>query len=243
MSNYFSFLYLIVCVLFLSACGSYQKVPYFQDLNRSKIVNQEISNYSALTIQSADILKIGVSSLNPQAWPDSSQHELGYLVDQKGEVRIPLIGNMKVAGLSTSEASEQIQKKLLTYLKEPTVNVRLANFKIAVLGDVGKPDVYKVQSERITITEALSMAGDLNITAKRNNVLLVREIDGKREFITLNMNKAEIFTSPYYYLKNNDVVYIEPDKTKYAAVDRGYRTASLALSAASIIAIILTSIL
>lgn len=243
MNKNFFILYLILGMLCFSGCSSYKTVPYFQDLNRSRILNQEIANFTALTIQPADIIKIGVSSLNPQAWPDSSQHELGYLVDQKGEIRLPLIGNMKVAGMNTSEAGDLIQKKLHTYLKEPTVNVRLINFKVSVLGDVGKPDVYNVRSERVTLTEALSMAGDLNITAKRNNVLLVRETDGKREFITLDMNKSDIFTSPYYYLKNNDVIYVEPDKTKFATVDRSYRTASLALSAGTIIAIILSAIL
>ena len=117
----------------------------------------------------------------------------------------------------------------------------MLNFKVSVMGDVLKPDVYKIQSERVTVTEALTMAGDLNITAKRKNILLIREIDGKREYVPIDITSAKLFTSPYYYLKNNDILYVQPDKTKYASVDGGYRTVSLVLSALSIVAIVLSN--
>jgi polysaccharide export outer membrane protein len=236
-------LFLIVGLLFLSACNSYQKIPYFQNINRSAPTREEINNFTALTIQNSDILDVSVNSLNPLAYNDSTTRVSGYLVDHHGEIKLPMIGKVKVTGLTTSVVGEQIEQKLQTYLSQPTVNVRILNFKIAVLGDVLKPDNYKIPNERITIMEALSMAGDLNITAKRDNIILIREIDGKREYIPMDISSSKIFQSPYYYLKNNDVIYVQPDKTKYASVDGSYRTFSLVLSALSIAAIILTNVL
>lgn len=243
MNKTFCLLLTIAGIVFFCSCNSYRQIPYFQNLNRNSTITETIENYSPLTIQPSDILGVSVSSLNPQAYADSSYRATGYLVDQGGNIKLPLIGSVQVAGQTTSATAEQIRKRLLPYLKEPSVNVRIQNFKISIIGDVGKPDVYKVPTERVTLTEALSMAGDLNITAKRNNVLLVREINGSRQYVTLDLTSAGVFHSPYYYLKNNDVIYVQPDKTKYASVDRGYRTASLLLTGASIIAIILTSIL
>ncbi|HSM63389.1 MAG TPA: hypothetical protein VK833_05575, partial [Gillisia sp.] len=131
---------------------------------------------------------------------------------------------------------------LLKYLKEPIVNIRILNFKISVLGDVLNPGVFTLQNERSTIPEALSLAGDLNITAIRTNVLLIREIGGERNFIPIDLTSKEIFNSPYFYLKNNDVIYAQPDKTKFATVDRGYRTATVVLSALSVLAIVFSAI-
>ena len=241
-TKHFSLLIFVAAILTFNSCSSYKNIPYFQNLNKSAPTREDIQNFSPLTIQPSDILGISVSSLNPQAWSDSSYRETGYLVDQQGEIKLPLIGKVKVAGLTTPVVGEQIQKRLQSYLKEPAVNVRVLNFKVAVLGDVGQPDVYKVPNERLTVTEALSMAGDLNITAKRN-ILLIREIDGKREYIPLDLTSVNLFHSPYYYLKNNDVIYVQPDKTKYASVDNNYRTISLVLSGLSILAIILTNAL
>src|SRR5690606_10132902 len=111
-----------------------------------------------------------------------------------------------------------------------------------VLGDVMNPGVFTLQNERSTIAEALSLAGDLNITAIRTDVLLIREIEGERKFIPIDLTSKEIFSSPHFYLKNNDVIYVQPDKTKFATVDRGYRTATVALSALSVLAIVFSAL-
>ena len=226
-----------------SSCNSYKNIPYFQDLKRSSNLNDNIDNFSPLTIQTEDILGISVSSLNPEAWKDESNKETGYLVDLDGNIQLPLVGSIKVAGFTTNVIRQQIQKKLTTYLKEPSVNVRLLNFKISVIGDVARPDVFKIQNERVTITEALGLAGDLNITGLRNNVLLIRELNGKREYVNIDLTSASLFKSPYYYLKNNDVIYVQPDKTKSNSGDRSYRTVSLILSALSVLTIVLTSVI
>lgn len=249
------YFFFIISICHISSCGSYRKIPYFQDLNKTIPSKEEINNYSPLTIQPEDILGINVASLNPEASAvfnynlntvtgtnniSSDNPVIGYLVNQKGEIKLPLIGDFKVKDLTTVEASEQIRKKLLTFLKEPVVNIRLINFKVSVMGDVGRPGVYPVQNERITLPEAIILAGDLNITAKRNNLLLIREFNGQREFIPLDLTSKNLFNSPYYYLKSNDVIYVQPGRAKYAGVDNSYRSLSLLLSALSLVTIFLT---
>ncbi|WP_069660972.1 polysaccharide biosynthesis/export family protein [Arcticibacter eurypsychrophilus] len=241
MSKFFIFQAFLLIVL-LSSCNSYKKIPYFQNLNRSGTLQENVENFSPLTIQPEDILGINVTSLNPGAWQDST-NKAEYLVNQDGEIQLPLIGTIKVSGLTATVAQKQIQAKLLAYLKMPTVNVRIINFKVSVLGDVAHPDVFKVSNTRITLLEALSLAGDLNITAKRTDVLLIREVNGKRAYLNIDLTSASTFKSSSYYLKNNDVIYVQPDKTKYASVDNSYRTVSILLSALSVVAIVITSIL
>lgn len=252
-------IWLIVVLAGFCSCSSYRKIPYFQDLNKTTVSEEPLDNYTPPLIQPQDILGVNVSSLNPEASVvfnynlnrvNGNNYDVspgnpvvGYLVDAQGEIHLPLVGAMKVAGLTTSDVSRQLQAKLQTYLKQPIVNLRIINFKVSVFGDVLKPDVYNVQNERITIPEALSLAGDLNITAIRTNVLLVREQNGKRQYIPIDLTSKAIFNSPYFYLKNNDVIYVQADKTKFATVDRGYRTASLVLSGLSVLAIVLSTIL
>jgi polysaccharide export outer membrane protein len=150
---------------------------------------------------------------------------------------------MKVSGLSTDELAKQLDTDLLPFLTRPIVNVRILNFKISVLGDVLRPDAYTITNDHININEALSLAGDLNITAKRKNVLLVREENGKRQYFVIDLTTRELFNSPYYYLKNNDILYVEPDKTKFATVERSSKPISLVLSGLSVIAIVISAIL
>ena len=135
-----------------------------------------------------------------------------------------------------------MQLNLTPYLKSPIVNVRLLNFKVSILGDVLRPDIYTVTDERFSILDALSKAGDLNITARRGKVWLIRENEGQRQYIPINLNSKEIFTSSYFYLKNNDVIYVQPGRTKFAGTDRGYKIGSLILSGLSIIAIIASNL-
>lgn len=251
--------YLVAVVLFLSSCGvKYKSVPYFQDLPANEAIQEEITNSSVLRIQKDDILAITVSSLNPEAsaifnlgTTSSNQGNAvgnvnpaitanGFLVDKKGEIQFPLIGSLPVEGLTTAAARELIQSKLVTFLKEPVVSLRLINFKVSVLGDVVRPGTYPVQNERVSVAEALSMAGDLSITAVRNNVLLVREVQGQRKFIRLDLHSKDLFNSPYFYLQNNDVLYIQPGNAKYASVDSSYRNVSIVLSALSVIALIIS---
>ncbi len=244
----------VLAVTVTASCNSYKHVPYFQDVDRTNGRKEVIQNYSLITIQPEDILEINVSSLNAEASAVFNNNNIqraagasqdpmatGYIVDQKGEIHFPMLGAVKTSGKTTFQLREEIRNQLKTYLTDPVVNIRFLNFKISVMGDVLNPGVYPIPNQRVTITEALSMAGDLNITARRNNILLIRERDGNREFIPLDLTSKKIFESTYYYLKNNDVIYVQPDRTRYATVERSYRHISILLSAASIAAIIITS--
>lgn len=242
------FLFFIAAISLLSSCASYDKIPYFQDLSRSKITNEDITNASLQTIQPDDRIAINVTSVNPEAaavFNNNTQNAgttttspvYGYMVDKKGQVNLPLVGLVKVSGLTTDQLSTQLQQQLTSYLSRPTVTVRIVSFKVAVLGDVLRPDIYTSNSERLTITEALSLAGDLNITAKRDDIILVREIEGKRTYIPIDLTSKKVFESPYFYMKSNDLLFVQPSKHKLANVDTGYRNASLIISALSLIAI------
>ncbi len=252
-------IYLIIAVFFLSSCGvQYKTIPYFTDLPSGNAA-EDINNQTVLKIQKDDILAITVSSLNADAnaifnaannngGQASSTGQanpiIGFIVDKNGNVQLPYLGAVKVEGLSTAEARINIQNKLNegNILKQAVVTLRLANFKVSVLGDVARPGVYPVQSERVTIIEALSMAGDLNITAKRNDILLIRENLGKRQQIRIDLQSKDLFNSPFYYLENNDVLVITPSPAKYASVDATYRNVSLILSALSVIAILISQL-
>lgn len=242
---------LILLSVFSVSCKSYRELLYFQNLQVSTPSTETIENFSPITIQNGDVLSINVTSLNPEASATFNPNLAnsvnpndplsGYQVDSKGMIEIPLLGNLKAAGLTTSELKEQIKTKITTYLKEPAINVRILNFKVSVMGDVGRPDVYTVHSERITLPEAITLAGDLNVTANRTNLWLIREQDGKRQYIPVDLTSKDLFQSPYYYLKNNDLVYIQPGKAKYTSVDNTYRNIGLLLSVLSIAAIIITN--
>jgi polysaccharide export outer membrane protein len=161
----------------------------------------------------------------------------GFLVDSAGTIELPLIGALEVSGLSTSELREIIKKHLITYLKEPTVNVRFLNYKISVMGEVARPSVYVIPNERITLPEALSMAGDLTILGRRTNILIVRDNNGKKEFGHVDLTSREVYNSPYYYLRSNDIVYVEPSKVRIQQSDPFYKILPIVISAISVIAL------
>jgi polysaccharide biosynthesis/export protein len=232
----------------LASCASYDKVPYWQDLDRSKVTSETITNLDMITIQPQDQISISVTSTNQEAanvFSNSIQNAgtnaaspvYGYVVDPNGEVLLPLVGTVKVSGLTSKQLAAKLQQQLATYLNTPTVYVRIVNFKVAVMGDVMRPNVYTSNGERLTVTEALSLAGDMNITGKRQDVILVREIDGKRTYIPIDMTSKNLFQSPYFYLKPNDLIYVQPTKLKLENADTGYQKASLIISALSLVAI------
>ena len=138
----------------------------------------------------------------------------GYLVDKVGNIEFPVLGPLYVEGMTTRQLKDLLVHRLDKYLNAPIVNVRLMNNKITILGEVAHQGIYSIPSERISIIDALGMAGDLTIYGKRENVLLIREENGERKFVRLNLNSSNLFQSPYFYLKQNDAIYVEPNKKK-----------------------------
>ncbi len=159
----------------------------------------------------------------------------GFLVDGEGFVNLPLMGKMMVAGKTKSEFTKELITKLSEYVKSPVVNVRILNFKVTVMGDVFRPGTIYIPSDRVTILDAIAIAGDLQITARRDNVLVVREIDGKRLEFRLDLNKSECLNSEAYYLQQNDVVYITPNKVKANTAAVNNANITLGLSAVSVV--------
>ncbi|WP_317166337.1 polysaccharide biosynthesis/export family protein [Spirosoma agri] len=243
-------------LLFLEGCTSARKLVYFQGTT-TKDDTLMIPEPFVPTIKKGDLLSVQVSSLNaeastyfnPAAMADGSgtagplnplARTSGYLVAMDGTIKLPLVGQVAVADLTTAKAGELIGTKLKAYLKEPTVNVRNQNFRISVLGEVTRPSLFTIPNEQITLPEALGLAGDLTIYGRRDNVLVIREEGGQRIFARLDLTRRDAFRSPYYTLHPNDVVYIEPGKVRVTSVDRAYQLAPIVTGVLSIIAIIAT---
>lgn len=219
--TYLKLALVFLLALLLSSCVSKKKILYFQD-TKGLNLNDSITNYEP-KIQFGDILNINVSSPEPDAAIPYNIFEtqnngvarpLPYIVTAKGYINFPSIGQFQVAGLTIEEVTEQLKNKLLPFLNEPIINVRLQNFKISVLGEVRLPGSYPVTNERITIMEAIALAGDLTIYGNREAVTLIREQDGKRTIAEIDLTDRALFNSPYYYLTQNDIVYVEPNKTR-----------------------------
>ena len=248
-----SLLMMAVCALVMASCTSYKNVPYLQNAEEIMAAQAELPLYDA-KIMPKDLLTVTVNTTDPEAAApfnmtvqtaqnlatsrtSYSQPVLQqYLVDNEGCIDFPVLGTLKVGGLTKNEAEDMIREKLKPYLKEvPIVTVRMSNYKISVLGEVARPGTFTVSNEKVNVLEALAMAGDLTIWGMRDNVKLVREdAAGKREIIELDLTNAEIITSPYYYLQQNDILYISPNKTKAKNSDVGQST-SLWFSATSIL--------
>lgn len=218
--------------LLLSGCVSNKDAVYFNNIGSTEIKSRTESLEPV--IQPNDLLSITITSLNPAASEvfnvsaansmrmanatatNTVSPVIGYLVDQEGNVQLPLLGKTKAAGITKKEFQEGIRTQLIQrkLLIEPVVDIRYLNYKISVLGEVARPSVLTVPNEKITLLEALGLAGDLTIFASRNNVLLIREEEGNKKLVRIDLTTDELFTSPYYYLKSNDIIYVEPNKTK-----------------------------
>ncbi len=244
---------LFVLFLFIVSCASKKDILYLQGAN-GEIKNEKNIQYEP-TIQADDVLLIVVSAENPEvAIPYNSQYisfsantpgvlsqsqQLQtYLVDKEGNVFFPMFGKIKLAGQTRVEAIKTIGNLLSNDIKNALVNVRILNFKISVLGEVNRPGVQQVNSERITLLEAISAAGDLTIYGKRNEITVIREKDGIKSVNKVDITHKEFINSPFYYLSQNDVVYVEPNKTKINSSAVG-PNAQVILYAISIISTIL----
>ena len=251
--------YLILVLLFCSglfACTTSKRAVYFND--QKSAVIESSNNVDPSMIHNNDLLSITVSSLNPDATaifntPNTSLtatsanpstgtavQTTGYLVNSDGNIQFPVLGTVKAASFTTQQLSEQLTKTLTSkkLLVDPIVTIRYLNFRVTVLGEVGKPTVINVPDERISLLEALGLAGDITVFGKKENVMVIREENGKKNLQRLNLNSSELFQSPYYYLKSNDIVYVEPNKARVASSTRSNQLLPILLSGLSFAAII-----
>ena len=255
-----SYALLALTTLLLASCGNTKNIPYFQ--NSKDFVPEESRYLYDARIMPKDLLTITVSTVNPEAAApfnqtvptalnmnsrtSYSQPALQtYLVDNYGFIEFHIIGSLNVSCLTKSACEKMIHDKIQPYMnanENPVVTVRMANYKISVLGEVARPGMYQVGNEKINILEALAQAGDLTIYGVRDSIKLIREdATGKKEIHSLNLNDANIISSPYYYLQQNDIVYVEPNKVKARNSNIGTST-TLWFTATSIL-ISLTSLM
>lgn len=261
-------LVIAAAVFALSSCNTAREVSYFQNIDELLLQNQQLSSpvsYEPI-IGVDDRLSITVSALDPNGaapfnlpaitylQPGEQQMAVApslqtFLVGSDGYIDYPVLGRVKVEGLTKLQLIEQLQGRISEYVKTPLVNIELMNFRVSVLGEVNQPGMISVPNDRITILDAIGMAGDLTIHGERKNVLLIREVNGKREFHRFDLTSSALFASPYYYLRQNDVVYVEPNlprqkNAKFSQTDQfNLSLVSVVVSAASVIASLMIALL
>jgi polysaccharide biosynthesis/export protein len=226
--------------LLLPSCVSYQDLRNFPDVAFPLGQPEDIANQAQIRVQPSDALNIRVFSYDQEAAApfNLSQGQMmgnqmfggggfnnqafrtlfGYEVDEEGYIDFPVLGRLRVAGMTINQMREELLRQIEPYLKDATVNIQFINFRITILGEVGRPATYNVPSNRVSIFDALGLAGDLTPYANRTNVLIIREQDGQRSYGRLDLQNQDIFLSPYFYLLQNDVVYVEPIKPRVATV-------------------------
>ena len=261
------YLFAILCV-WMSACKTPKDVTYFQGIdNLTQEQLEEMSQSYKIKVESNDLLSINVTAWDPSAVtpfnppvfayatnPEgeqpimSSQNLYTYLVDPDGNINFPVLGTVHVAGLTRQEIAAKLEDMISKYVDNPLVNVQLLNFKITMMGDVAKPGAYTIRNDRVSIIEAIGLAGDLQLTANRKNILVIRDNNGTKETCRLDVTDPAIFASPYFYLKQNDIVYVEPIKIKQRSRTSSDRSFTLSLftsviSAISIVTSMVTTII
>ena len=219
---------LLVIIGLLSSCASKDDVVYFNGMS-SADNSIGLDSYSP-TYHIDDELVIIVNALDAEAARPFNKSSVSistdlldargreriqtYRVDPDGNVNFPVLGKLKIAGLNRTQATQMLQEKLTDYIKDPIVDIETVNYRITVLGEVARPGTFTATNERITLVEAISLAGDLTIYGERENVLVIQDYDGKKTYTRVNLKSNDLFNSPVYYLSQNDVVYVEPNKTR-----------------------------
>lgn len=233
----------LVGLLLLGSCASKKDVVYFQNASDYETLVSDNSHTNKFKID--DVISINVSTLDPQASMPFNlfkgaeeggirPEQLDYIIDKNGEIDFPVLGAVKIVGLSPEETKDLLKQKLDSYLKDPIINIRLKNFTVSVLGEVARPGTYPVNGEQITVLEAIGLAGDLTIKGKRDNVMIIRDFNGTKVYTRINLLQKEALNSPVYYLTQNDIVYIEPNKSGVTSSTLDNR-ATIAVSIASVL--------
>ncbi|WP_235889606.1 polysaccharide biosynthesis/export family protein [Flavobacterium restrictum] len=254
-------LFKIGILLFLAlaffSCASRKDIVYYQNIDGT--ASKEKTNSYEVTIQPDDLLMIIVSTEDPEiAIPfnlktvsvvspgkqdlvrGAESNQL-YLVDSAGFIDFPVIGKLKIGGMTRTEVLQMLQDRITVYIKNPVINLRIMNFKVSVQGEVVFPGTYPVNSERITLIEALAMAKDLTIYGVRKNILIIREVNGIKSYNRVDITKADFINSPYYYLTQNDVIYVEPNKNRINGAAIG-TNAGIIISVTSLLITLITLI-
>jgi polysaccharide export outer membrane protein len=256
------FILLVECLFSLTGCLTYKDIVNFQDgQNLGTGLADSITNRQEIRLKSDDVLQVIITSHNReeserfnlmnsqmvgqmggQAMGTSVADPFGYRIDSKGNIEMPVVGAFQVAGLTIEECRDTIYKKIQAtgYLKDLSVQIRFLSFRISVLGEVASPGTYTIPTQKVNLLEAIGMAHDVTLFSKRDNILVIREKNGLRNYGRVNLKSKELFQSPYFYLQPNDVIYVEPHKSKIlAAPDPASRYISTVIAAVSLVFLIL----
>lgn len=258
-SNTYPLLAFVLAMLLLTSCAEKRNLVYFSDVQQNDAFQMAITNSHEPKIQPGDILAITISTLDPtsnamfntgtniqgtninsSSAGTTNLGKEGYLVGTDGTINFPVVGKIELSGLTLTQAHNRMTEELVKYVKEPIVNLRYLNFKVTVIGEVNRPSTFAVDNDKVNVLEALGLAGDMTAYGKRENVLVIRETDGKRHMARLDLNSSASFNSPYFYLQQNDIVYVEPDIMKEKQISRNPNTIPIILGATSLITIILS---
>jgi len=242
-------------VLLFPSCSVPKKTVYFQKKHEQAADTINNGKYVAV-LQPSDLLSITVSGIDPEAVQPFNTHPTmqssannfimgsyvvgspylwGYTVEADSTVNFPVIGKIKLGGLDKDAATDSLKNKLLAYVSSPVVNIRILNYKITVLGDVRNPGTFMIANERITLPQALGLAGDLNITGVRHNIVVIRYINGKKTETRVDLTTDQVFDSPVYYLRQNDLVYVQPNRAKINSALFNATNVGIAISVISLI--------
>ncbi len=238
---------------------SQRNLVYFSDIEPNSIYSVQVNASIEPRIQEDDLLSITVTSLNAESnmlfnagvlTPSgergsaiiSSPINENYLVDKYGFINYPVVGQINLKGMTKLEALNKMTDLLNAYVQNPIINIRFMNFKVTVIGEVQRPATFVIPTEKITVLEALGLAGDMTAFGRRDNIMIIREKDGVRSTIRLNLNDKEVMSSPYFYLQQNDVIYVEPYKTKAIQSDNNPRTFAIISSVTSLLVVVLVNL-
>lgn len=242
-SKVFRLFFLFIFLIFQS-CSSKKKIIYFQGSLPAEVKNfnlifrpDDIISIKVIGIDAEAVKPFNLPIINDQqtgGYSAGIPSPAGYLIDQEGNIDFPVVGKIKIAGLTRTQCVDYLKEQLKPYINNPTIIVRLLNYKITVLGEVKMPGTFTIPNERITLVEALGIAGDLTISGVRKNILVIRETNGKRTETRVDLTSTELFSSPVFVLQQNDLIYVAPNRARAnsSALNTGY--ISISISAISL---------
>lgn len=250
--------FLLVLVLLgclTGSCVSKKRVSYFQDIE--SLADSVSYQRQGIRLKSDDLLSITVSAANMESvqpfnlmtftrpstearatissGTSSSGQQINYLIDSEGFINFPVLGKIKAEGSTREELRDLLEEKISEYVKDPIVNIRVLNFRVSILGEVSRPGSYTIDGERISILDAIGMAGDLTMGGKRENILVIREKDNKKHYEFIDLRSTDFFDSDYFYLQQNDIVYVEPNRAERQGAGYFNRNAGIYFSVASLL--------
>lgn len=245
-------LFLLLIVIFYS-CSGKRNLVYFSDLDLNSDQWKNVVSNGEPVILKNDVLAITVNTTSPESnvlFASSQNVEIingvyekpGYRVNLEGSINFPVLGKINLEGLTINQAQNVLEQQLNKLTKNAIVNIRFMNFRVTVIGEVNHPSTFTITNDKVNVIEALGLAGDMTAYGKRENVLLIREVNSVRTMARINLNSQDVLSSPYFYLKQNDVIYVEPDKAKAYDVSKSNRMMPLLIAGLSALAIVASTV-